>query len=41
MGPETSCKSVLYPLRMKQIRLSSLEKFLLTCVRTVGLPAHR
>jgi len=26
---------------MKQIRLSSLEKFLLTCVRTVGLPAHR
>jgi len=26
---------------MKQIRLSSLEKFLLTCVRTVGLPAQR
>jgi len=26
---------------MKQIRVSSLEKFLLTDVRTVGLPAHR
>jgi len=26
---------------MKEIRVSSLEKFLLTVVRTVGLPAHR
>jgi len=26
---------------MKQIRVSSLEKFLLTGVRTVGIPAHR
>jgi len=28
-------------LRMKQIRVTSLEKFLLTGVRRVGLPAHR
>jgi len=28
-------------LHMKQIRVSSLEKFLLTDVRTVGLPADR
>jgi len=26
---------------MKQIRVRSLEKFLLTGVRTVGLPGHR
>jgi len=26
---------------MKQIMVSSLEKFLLTGVKTVGLPAHR
>jgi len=26
---------------MKQIRVTSLEKFLLTGVRRIGLPAHR
>ena len=26
---------------MKQVRVSSLEKFLLTGVTTVGLPAHK